>query len=136
MTMKIKQVHAHFLVSTGNYGNERIGFTVELSDDDNLEQVVEELRNKAIELIGKDAETQYQYRRKLQFEVNKLDRQLEEARQEYQKVSEFFEAQGIKTMPDIHTISRLLTPSPTLPESELVRELEGEDDSDYLETDF
>ncbi|WP_168163391.1 hypothetical protein [Calothrix sp. 336/3] len=45
--MKIKTVHAHFLVSTGNYNNERIGFSVVL-DEESPEQAVEILRERAI----------------------------------------------------------------------------------------
>jgi len=134
--MKTKYLHAHFLVSTGNYGNERIGFTVELNDHDNLDQVIEGLRCKAISLIGEDAETQYKHRRQLRFEIDKFDRQLREAKAEYEKIASFLETQGIKTLPDIHSISRTLTHTPMLPESEIVGELEDEEDDDYLETDF
>ncbi len=42
--MKIKRLHAPNLISTGNYNNERIGFSVELNEGESIESVVTSLR--------------------------------------------------------------------------------------------
>jgi hypothetical protein len=42
--MKIKRLHAHFLISTGSYNNERIGFSVELNEGESVEEIVTNLR--------------------------------------------------------------------------------------------
>ncbi len=54
--MKIKRLHAHFLITTDNYNNERVGFSVELSEGENVTEVVETLRVKAVEAIGQSAD--------------------------------------------------------------------------------
>jgi hypothetical protein len=54
--MKIKLLHAHFLISIGSYSNERIGFTVELDDSEDAAQAVSELREHARAIVGKPAD--------------------------------------------------------------------------------
>ena len=45
--MKIKTLHAHFLISITSYNNERVGFSVELDEDESIESAVSELRRKS-----------------------------------------------------------------------------------------
>lgn len=55
-SMKIKRLHAHFLISTGSYNNERIGFSVELDEDETVESVVSQLRERAKNIVGPTAQ--------------------------------------------------------------------------------
>ncbi|MEH2069155.1 MAG: hypothetical protein V7K47_13510 [Nostoc sp.] len=53
--MKIKLVHAHFLISIGDYSNERVGFTVELEEGETVKDVVATLRQQAVTAVGPKA---------------------------------------------------------------------------------
>ncbi|MBL1199125.1 MAG: hypothetical protein FWK04_08565 [Nostoc sp. GBBB01] len=95
--MKIKQIHAHFLISIGDYSNERIGFTVELEEDETVEDVVSDLRDKAIKVVGAKADTLYNQRSQLQSQCWELEKKLTKLRTEWDATAEFLRAQGIKT---------------------------------------
>ncbi len=94
--MKIKQIHAHFLISIGDYSNERIGFTVELEEEDTVESVVSELRNQAIKVVGAKADELYSHRRNLQEQCWAVEKRLEKAHTEWNATAEFLRTQGIK----------------------------------------
>lgn len=110
--MKIKTIHAHFLISSGDYCNERIGFSVELEADETVESVVAELRAKAIEAIGKKAREIYDEKWEAQKELREITKRLHQARDEWNKTADFLRAQGIKPdaspMPQF-SFSNLLT---------------------------
>lgn len=93
--MKIKQIHAHFLISIGNYSNERIGFTVDLEEDDFLDDVVSSLRKKAKELIGESADDLYEKKWQAERAFKELQTKLTRLRTEWDATAEFLKAQGI-----------------------------------------
>jgi hypothetical protein len=72
--MKIKRLHASFLISTGSYNNERIGFSVELESGETIESVVDHLRERAITIIGQTAQQYYDNIRQYQRESAELER--------------------------------------------------------------
>ncbi|MEI1375978.1 hypothetical protein PQG02_06910 [Nostoc sp. UHCC 0926] len=94
--MKIKLVHAHFLISIGDYSNERIGFTAEPEDGDTVESMVAELRDKAIKAVGPKANELYDARSILERQCNALEKKLTTVRSEWDDTAEFLRTQGIK----------------------------------------
>jgi hypothetical protein len=94
--MQIKSVHAHFLISIGNYSNERIGFTVELENGETPEDVVPILRDKARQIVGQPADELYGEKYKIESTVRELEKRLAKLREEWDKTAEFLKAQGIK----------------------------------------
>ncbi|MEH1849278.1 MAG: hypothetical protein V7L25_30990 [Nostoc sp.] len=94
--MKIKQIHAHFLISIGDYSNERIGFTVELDDEETVEQVIKSLRAEAIKAVGPKANELYDARSILQREYYALEKKIAKARDDWDATAEFLKTQGIK----------------------------------------
>ncbi len=117
--MKIKFVHAHFLISLGDYSNERVGFTAELEEGETVESVVSELRNKAIAAVGPKADELYDRRRTLANGCYELEKKLTKLRSEWDATAEFLKAQGIRpdapSMPQFHNlISAVKTESETV----------------------
>lgn len=110
---KITTLHAHFLISVGNYSNERIGFSVEINDEsDNIEEIVAGLRKKAISIIGLTAEDYYQKRYRLKTECLRLEAQLARLTEEWNRTADFLKAQGINVeAPKLTPISGLLSAS-------------------------
>lgn len=94
--MKITQIHAHFLISIGNYSNERIGFSVELDEGETPESVVPTLRDKARAIVGKTAEELYSEKYGLEQAVRVLEKRLAKLRKEWDATSEFLRGQGIR----------------------------------------
>lgn len=127
--MKIKLVHAYFLVSLGDYSNERIGFTVELEADETVESVVSGLRQQAITAIGPKSEELYDRNRRLRAENRDLEDRQAKLRSEWDATAEFLRAQGIKPeAPSMPQFQNLL--SAARPESELITAEMVEEDSD------
>jgi hypothetical protein len=107
--MEIKRIHAHFLVSTGNYCNERVGFTVEMHEDETVEQVVAQLREQAIKIIGANADTLYHRKRDYEAACDKLERKLATLKHQWSATAEFLRAQGINSeAPEIPLFENLL----------------------------
>lgn len=124
--MNIKQIHAHFLISIGNYSNERIGFTVELEENETPEQAVDELRQKAIAIVGKSAEDLYQEQWKLDGQVKILENRIDKLRSEWEATAEFLRAQGIKPdAPSMPQFERLLSAAKVEEEVVIEGELES-----------
>ncbi|BAY89643.1 MULTISPECIES: hypothetical protein [unclassified Tolypothrix] len=131
--MKIKTIHAHFLISTGNYSNERIGFSVELYDNDSLEETVINLRERAKKIVGRKAVELYDERTKIAREVQNLEDRLNKLRKEWDATAEFLKTQGLNpdapSMPQFRNLLSAVTV-----ESEVVTTEDDEDD-DYDEDD-
>ncbi len=110
--MEIKLIHAHFLISTGDYCNERIGFTVEPGEGESTTKIVKELREHAIGLIGPKAKDLYDEKWALQNSCKKLRLELAQLRDEWEKTAEFLKAQGINpTAPRMPQFNNLLASS-------------------------
>ena len=108
--MQIKQVHAHFLISIGNYSNERIGFTVDLEEGESLEEIVSQLRNKAIEIVGESAEDLYNKKWQAERSYQEVENRVNRLRKEWDDTAEFLKAQGINpqapSMPQFRNLIR------------------------------
>ncbi|WP_375494760.1 hypothetical protein [uncultured Nostoc sp.] len=132
--MKIKTIHAHFLISIGSYSNERIGFSVELDETESIESTVEELRERAKKIVGKKAEDLYEERGKLWRECAELEKKLNTLRKEWDATAEFLKAQGLNpTAPSMPQFRNLLTAVTV--ESEVITETEDEESDNYDEDD-
>ncbi|MBG1267765.1 hypothetical protein [Nostoc sp. WHI] len=126
--MKIKLIHAHFLISIGDYSNERIGFTGELEPGETVAEAVEKARKDAVEAVGPKAQEFYQKKHDLRAECNEIERRLAILRREWDATAEFLKTQGIKTdAPPMPLFRGLLSPAI---EHESVSEAEIIDD-DY-----
>lgn len=132
--MKIKTLHAHFLISIGSYSNERIGFSVEVDNEESIEEIVSNLREKAKKIVGKKADELYDERNKIYRECADLERKLNTLRKEWDATAEFLKAQGLNPQaPSMPQFRNLLTAVTV--ESEVVTEQEDEDDDNYDEDD-
>ncbi|MEH2261024.1 hypothetical protein [Nostoc sp.] len=94
--MKVKLIHAHFLISIGDYSNERIGFTVEPEDGDTVDSIVSTLRTEAKKAVGPKADELYDAQSSLRNECYALEKKLTKVRSEWDATAEFLKAQGIK----------------------------------------
>ena len=133
--MKIKLVHAHFLISIGDYSNERVGFTVELEEGETVQSVVDDLRQQAITAVGPKSEELYNQNRKLRSENRELEERMNKLRSEWEATAEFLRAQGIKPeAPSMPQFQRLLNAAK--PESQSVTaEIVEEADPDNIPFD-
>ena len=93
--MKIKTVHAHFLISIGHYSNERIGFSVELEEGETPESVIPQLREKAIAIVGRPAEELYAEKYRAEQAIRPIEERLKKLRAEWDATSEFLRTQGV-----------------------------------------
>ena len=133
--MKIKLVHAHFLISIGDYSNERVGFTVELEENDTVTSVVDDLRQQAITAVGPKSEELYNQNRRLRSENRELEERMNKLRLEWEATAEFLRTQGIKPeAPSMPQFQRLLNAAK--PESQSVTaEIVEETDPDNIPFD-
>ena len=107
--MQIKVVHAHFLISIGNYSNERIGFSVELEEGETAESVIPQLREKALAIVGRPAQELYDEKYRAEQAIRPLEARLKQLRAEWDATSEFLRAQGINPdAPKMPVFSNLL----------------------------
>jgi hypothetical protein len=127
--MKIKFVHAHFLISLGDYSNERVGFTAEMEEGDTVESAVSELRNKAISAVGVKAEQLYERKRALERACYELETKMTKLRNEWEATAEFLKAQGIKPdAPSMPQFNNLISATKTESEAVLAEFVEPETD--------
>lgn len=132
--MKIKTVHAHFLISLGSYSNERIGFSVQLEEGETAEEVVPVLRERAKKIVGQTADDLYDKRSKLYRECLTYEDKLDKLRKEWDATAAFLKAQGLNPdAPSMPQFRNLLTAVTV--ESEVVSNDEDDDDDDYDEDD-
>lgn len=128
--MRITQIHAHFLISIGNYSNERIGFTVDVEDPSpqQIEETVQTLRERAIAIVGKPAAELYEEKFNLQRACNDLEKKLSQLREQWEKTAVFLRTQGLNTpsMPFEDLFTHAL---PASIEEELVETVDHEPDS-------
>ena len=133
--MKIKLVHAHFLISIGDYSNERIGFTVELEEGETVTSVVDDLRQQAITAVGPKSEELYRQNRQLRVENRELEEKMNKLRSEWEATAEFLRAQGIKPeAPSMPQFQRLLNAAKVESQS-VTAEIMEEPDPDNISFD-
>ena len=108
--MKIKILHAHFLINTGNYSNERIGFSVELEEEESIEETVEQLRELAVKIVGKEADELDNERNDLKRQIQRLEKEMKKRCNDYNALAEFLEKQGIKSMEPLKENLKALAP--------------------------
>lgn len=107
--MQIKIVHAHFLISIGNYSNERIGFSVELEEGETPESVIPQLREKAITIVGRPAQELYDEKYRAEQAIRPLEARLKQLRDEWEATAEFLRTQGVNVnAPKMPVFSNLL----------------------------
>lgn len=94
--MQIKTVHYSALLNLGNYSNEKIGFTAQISDDETVEQVIDLLREKVKQNGGTNAEELYEKMWQGRRELAELERKIKKASDDWNATAEFLRAQGIK----------------------------------------
>ena len=94
--MKIKTVQYLATINLGNYSNEKIGFTADINEDDELKQAVEVLRQKVRDCALPNIEDVQSEIYKHQNELRRLKDKLEKARSEWDATAEFLRTQGIK----------------------------------------
>ncbi|MBD2592870.1 hypothetical protein H6G74_00830 [Nostoc spongiaeforme FACHB-130] len=132
--MKIKTLHAHFLISIGSYSNERIGFSVELDNEESIEEIVSNLRERAKKIVGRKADEIYDERNKIYRECAQLESKLNTLRQEWDATAEFLKAQSLNPQaPSMPQFRNLLTAVTV--ESEVVTEQDYEDSDIYDDDD-
>ncbi len=124
----IKEYEVKFLFSTGNYNNETLSYRLTLVEGETLEQVVDELRVTSALIIGPDASEMCNLRTQLKREIAQLKSEVEKNRAEYEALSKFLAAQGIKEMTAIPQFSNLLLKAQEELVVEIVDDSEDEDD--------
>lgn len=97
--MRIKLIHYSALLNLGNYSNEKIGFTAEFQEGDDIDSVVESLRQKVKETGGLNADEFYSKQNEARRRLLDLEEKIKQATQKWDATAEFLRAQGIK--PDI-----------------------------------
>lgn len=119
--MQIKTIHYSALINLGNYSNEKIGFTAEITPDESIPDALAELRLMVVANASLDAEkvqnALYEGRNKLK----DLEQKIRKATEEWNAIAEFLRRQGIKPdSPDMPIFTNLL------PEVKDERVVEGE----------
>lgn len=94
--MKIKTVHYSALLNLGDYNNERIGFTVELNEEDSIEEVITRLKEKVQSNASLNANKVRAALYKGKEELQELEQKVIKARRQWEQIAEFLRAQGIK----------------------------------------
>lgn len=94
--MQIKTVRYSALLNLGNYSNEKIGFTAQVSEGETVEQVIEQLREKVKQNGGTNAEELYEKMWQGRRELADLEQKIKKATEQWNATAEFLRAQGIK----------------------------------------
>lgn len=94
--MTIIQVKYEVLISLGNYNNERIGLVKQVSPDDDIEAVVQELRELAKKCGLPELSELYDEYYNRQEAVKELNKKIQEKTAEWEQIAEFLRAQGLR----------------------------------------
>lgn len=139
--MKISRVLYGGTYSLGNYQNERLHLEAKLEEGDTPEEAVAELRKKVASLVGPRTQELYDEKYQLERSIADLSNKARQAKAEYEVLSAFMVAQGLKAEMPSFPILKALLPAPT-PESEVTRtnpfedEDGAEDDDEDNEEEF
>lgn len=119
--MTIIQVKYEVLISLGNYNNERIGLVKQVNPKDDIQAVVQELRELAKECGLPQLSKLYDEYYTRQEAVRVLNKQIEEKTAQWEQIAEFLRAQGIRPdAPQMPKALKALSASVELEEVELV----------------
>jgi hypothetical protein len=131
--MKITTATYGGTFSTGNYENQKLSLSAQLEEGDTPDQVIAALKEKVIQLAGPTAQEAWHRTRELERNLFQLRKKTEEAHQEWEKVSAFLSAQGIKAdMPQFPELKLLLpTPQPDAEYHAIEEADEEEDEPDF-----
>lgn len=124
---EIKRIAYEACFNLGNYENEKIRLEVTYSADEDLDQVIAGLRQKCVSLAQPDANKSWQERDRLAREIRQLEQRIQELKDNWETVSSFLKAQGIK--PDVAEFPQLTNLLPAAPNTEVV-------EPDYDDIDF
>jgi hypothetical protein len=118
ISMEIKRIAYEACFNLGNYENEKIRVEAAWDGSGNFEEVVEMLRQRCMAAAQPDANKSWEERHKLQREITQLEKRLKELQANWETVSSFLKAQGIK--PDVAEFPQLTNLLPVAPESEVI----------------
>ncbi|MBW4485056.1 MAG: hypothetical protein KME14_21170 [Tildeniella torsiva UHER 1998/13D] len=113
--MKITQVEYQALYNLGDYNNERISLKAILEDGETPEDVVAQLREKAIALnAGSGGEAQDLYSRIYRYkrDLETLEAKIKTAADQWNQTATFLKAQGLNPdAPTLEPFQSLLAPA-------------------------
>jgi len=113
--MKITQVEYQALYNLGNYNNERISLRATVEDGETPEEVVDQLRQKAIALnagSGGDADELYGRIYRYKQSLQSLETKIKTAAEQWNQTAEFLKAQGLNPdAPKLSPFNSLLPPA-------------------------
>lgn len=118
MTFEIKRIAYEACFNLGNYENEKIRVEAVWDGSGNFEEVVEMLRQRCVAAAQPDANKSWEERHRLEREIRKLEQRLQELQTNWETVSAFLKAQGIK--PDVAEFPKLNNLLPAAPETEVI----------------
>lgn len=118
MSFEVKRVAYEACFNLGNYENEKIRVEATWDGSTPLNEVVDHLRQKCAACAQPEANKSWEKRRQLQHAIDKLETRLQELQKNWETVSTFLKAQGIK--PDAAEFPMLTNLLPSAPESEIV----------------
>jgi hypothetical protein len=125
--LKITHVLYQATISTGNYENEKIGLSADLEEGDSVEATVEDLRKQVFTLANRADD--YYNAQKLKREIEQLEAKVQSARSQWEEVSTFLQAQGLKTEPaPFPTLLKAIAP---MSERVIAEVVDDDDDRDY-----
>lgn len=134
--MKLKSIHYSALINLGNYSNERIGFTAEVGEDEDIPDVIAVLRQNVRNNASLNADKVQRMLYEGRDELENLKRKIEKARSEWDAIAEFLRAQGIK--PDAVDMPKFTNLLPEVKaeqsgvvDGELEEEEEEEEEGEY-----
>ncbi|NWJ98822.1 MAG: hypothetical protein HXX20_24025 [Chloroflexi bacterium] len=82
--------------STGGYENEKLSATALVDQGQSPDDAMKVLREFVLSQASRNVQDSYEQRRRLLVELDKLEKNVERARQEWASVSDFLKAQGQK----------------------------------------
>ena len=113
--MKITQVEYQALYNLGNYNNERISLRATVEDGETPEEVVDQLRQKAIALnVGSGGDAEELYRRMYRYhrDLKELEGKIKTAADQWNQTAAFLKAQGLNPdAPTLEPFQSLLPPA-------------------------
>lgn len=113
--MKITHVEYKALYNLGNYNNESIALRATVEDGETADEVVHQLREKAIALnvaSGGEADELFHKMRRYQRGLDEIEAKTKAAVERWNQTAEFLKAQGLNpNAPDIPVFPGLLSPA-------------------------